>query len=262
MNELPGHERIGEAINQAKAAGRVALVPFITAGYPDKDHFIETLVALSAGSEVVEIGVPFSDPLADGVTIQRASRLAIEAGVSLRWIIAQLTEARQAGTNFAPLVLMSYMNPLFIYGFSKLARDAAAAGVCGFIVPDLPLEEGGDFRAALEAEGLGQIQLVVPTTSPDRVGALCRASRGFLYAVTVSGITGGGTRIPAEVTEYLDAVRGQSPVPVCAGFGIREATQVKAIGAHADGVIVGSALVEHLEAGLDPAEFLRQLRPD
>ena len=262
MNGEVPHERISAAIAGAKAAGRVGLVPFVTAGYPRKDDFIDTLSGLSSTSEVVEIGVPFSDPLADGVTIQRASQLAIEAGVSLRWIIAQLTAARQAGTEFAPLVLMSYMNPLFIYGYAELARDAAAAGVCGFIVPDLPLEEGGDFRAALEAEGLGQIQLVTPTTPAERIGELARASRGFLYAVTVSGITGGGIRIPPEVTDYLDTVSAQSPVPVCAGFGIREAAQVASIGRHADGVIVGSALVEHLEAGHDPAQFLRDLRPD
>jgi tryptophan synthase alpha chain len=262
MNDTPAHARISAAIRDAREAGRVALVPFITAGYPEKTRFIETLDALSARGDVIEIGVPFSDPLADGVTIQRSSRIAIESGVSLHWIIDELTAARAAGKKLAPLVLMSYMNPLFIYGFDELASDAAAAGVCGFIVPDLPLEEGAEFRAALEPQGLGQIQLVTPTTPAGRVEMLCDASRGFLYAVTVSGITGGGIEIPPAVTDYLDGLQPQSAVPVCAGFGIREAAQVESIGRHADGVIVGSALVEHLEAGRDPDEFLQALQPD
>lgn len=260
MSELP-HERIGAAISAATAAGRVGLVPFITAGYPHKDRFIDTLEALSAVADVVELGVPFSDPMADGVTIQRASHAAIEAGVSLHWIIDQLTAARNAGKRFAPLVLMSYLNPLFIYGYEQLAKDAAEAGVCGFIVPDLPLEEGGEFRAALEQAGLGQVQLITPTTTDARMAELCQASKGFIYAVTVTGITGGGTVIPPEVTGYLDRVTAVADIPVCAGFGIRKAAQVESIGRHSDGVIVGSALVEQLEAGQDPAAFLQGLRP-
>lgn len=260
MNELP-HARISAAIEAANQARRVGLVPFITAGYPQKDRFIDTLDALSAVAEVIEIGVPFSDPMADGVTIQRSSHAAIEAGVSLHWIIDQLTAARRAGKVFAPLILMSYLNPLFIYGFRQLAQDAADAGVCGFIVPDLPLEEGAEFRDALAHAGLGQVQLITPTTTDERMAELCQASKGFVYAVTVTGITGGGTVIPPEVTGYLDRVSAVAEIPVCAGFGIREAAQVESIGRHADGVIVGSALVEHLEAGHDPAAFLQGLRP-
>lgn len=261
MSDVQPHERISVALSTARAADRVGLVPFITAGYPDKARFIDTLELLSTCSEVVEIGVPFSDPLADGVTIQRASRKAIEAGVSLAWIIDQLDAARSAGKRFAPLVLMSYMNPLYIYGFDRLSRDAAAAGVCGFIVPDLPLEEGGEFRAALAANGLGQVQLITPTTPADRVSDLCQASRGFIYAVTVSGITGGAQGIPADVSDYLDRVKAQAAdTPVCAGFGVREPAQVASLGRHADGVIVGSALVEQLEAGHDPQTFLKKLR--
>lgn len=260
MSVLP-HARIGAAISAAKAGGRVGLVPFITAGYPHKEQFIDTLVALSSVADVVEIGVPFSDPMADGVTIQRSSHAAIEAGVSLHWIIDQLTGARRAGKTFAPLILMSYLNPLFIYGYQQLARDAAEAGVCGFIVPDLPLEEGGEFRDALEQAGLGQVQLITPTTTDERMAELCQASKGFIYAVTVTGITGGDTVIPPEVTGYLDRVTSVADIPVCAGFGIREAGQVESIGRHADGVIVGSALVEQLEAGHDPKVFLQGLRP-
>lgn len=251
------HTRIAAAIHGAVSAGRVGLVPFITAGYPQKNRFIETLRAVAAEGDVVEIGVPFSDPMADGVTIQRSSRAAIEAGVSLHWIIDELTAAGEVG---APLVLMSYLNPLLAYGYKQLAADAKRAGVCGFIVPDLPLEEGDELRAALDAHGLALIQLVTPATPPERMRRLCAASKGFIYAVTIKGITGGGQQMPPEVGAYLDRVKTLAgDVPVCAGFGVRAAEQVRSLGGHADGVIVGSALVEQLEAGADPGEFLRSL---
>ncbi len=260
MNRLPAHAQISAAIRGAREQGRPALLPFITAGYPQPGAFIELLAAVSAAGEVVEVGVPFSDPMADGVTIQRASRAAIAAGVSLRWILEQLRAARAGGRAFAPLVLMSYLNPLYRYGYARLASDAAAAGVGGFIVPDLPLEEGGEFRAALAAEGLGQVQLVTPTTDQRRLAEICAASRGFVYAVTTTGVTGGGKALPAALAAYLERVRSVSPLPVCAGFGIRDAAQVRLVGEHADGAIVGSALVEQLEAGGDPAAFLQGLR--
>ncbi len=258
MSEQP-HRRISNAIDAATSAGRVALVPFITAGYPERDRFIDTLRAVSGPGDVIEVGVPFSDPMADGVTIQRSSHAAIEAGVSLHWIIEQLTAAGDTG---APIVLMSYLNPLLAYGYEQLAADAVGAGVCGFIVPDLPLEEGTDLRAALDAQGLALIQLVTPATPDTRMRALCDASRGFVYAVTIKGITGGGQQMPPEVTGYLDRVKSMASIPVCAGFGVREAAQVASLGQHADGVIVGSALVEQLEAGEDPAVFLRGLVAD
>ncbi len=252
------HERISQAIYHATQAGRVALVPFITAGYPSKADFIGGLQQLASEGDVIELGVPFSDPMADGVTIQRSSHAAIQAGVSLRWILAELTAA---GEIAAPLVLMSYLNPLLVYGYEELASDALRAGVCGFIVPDLPLEEGQELRAALDAKGLALIQLVTPATPAERMQRLCDASKGFVYAVTITGITGGAQAMPSEVTAYLDRVKqAAGDVPVCAGFGVREAAQVESLGAHADGVIVGSALVEQLEAGEDGLAFLRGLR--
>lgn len=257
MSEFAPHERISDAITTARARGQVGLVPFITAGYPQKDRFIETLRSVASVSEVVEIGVPFSDPLADGVTIQRASRDAIEHGVSLRWILAELAATEPIGT---PLVLMSYLNPLYVYGYERLASDASKAGVCGFIVPDLPLDEAAELCDPLDAVGLGMIQLVTPTTPIERMQRLCAASRGFIYAVTMTGITGGAHGLPAGVPDYLDRVRAVANIPVCAGFGVREASQVKLLEQHADGVIVGSALVEQLEQGKDPRPFLRALR--
>ncbi len=250
-------ERITAAIRAANDRGDTALVPYITAGYPEKDGFIATLKAIATEGDVVEVGVPFSDPMADGVTIQRASHAAIAAGVSLRWILAELA----ANAPFdAPLVLMSYLNPLLNHGYERLATDALAAGVCGFIVPDLPLEESAELRAALDEKGLALIQLVTPVTPPERLQALCAASRGFVYAVTVTGITGSGRELPAEATTYLDRVRAASPLPVCAGFGVRRPEQVRWLAPHVQGVIVGSALVEALEQGSDPVAFLRTLR--
>lgn len=257
MAGLLPHEKISAAINEGRASGRVGLVPFITAGYPHKDRFIDTLREIASVADVVEIGVPFSDPMADGVTIQRASHDAIVHGVSLRWILAELTAAGPVG---APLVLMSYLNPLFVFGYEQLAATSARAGVCGFIVPDLPLDESDELRGPLDAEGLGLIQLVTPATPTERMQRLCSASRGFIYAVTMTGITGGASGLPPEVPEYLDRVKAQATIPVCAGFGVREAGQVRMLQEHADGVIVGSALVEQLEQGKDPQTFLRGLR--
>ncbi len=257
MTEQLPREKITAALVSANRRGQVALVPFITAGYPRKDEFVDTLKAVAKEGDVVEVGVPFSDPMADGVTIQRSSHAAIAAGVSLHWIIDQLQKAGDIG---APVVLMSYLNPLLAFGLDELARQAVAAGVCGFIVPDLPWEESEEFRAALDRQGLALVQLVTPATPDDRLELLCKGSQGFVYAVTVTGITGGEAALPEQVTTYLDQVKSHTDLPVCAGFGVRRADQVASLGQHANGVIIGSALVERLEAGDDPNEFLVSLR--
>jgi tryptophan synthase alpha chain len=251
------HERITASIRAAAARGELAIVPYITAGYPDKARFIDTLKEVASVAQVVEVGVPFSDPMADGVTIQRASHEAIANGVTLRWILEQLA---RAGELRAPVVLMSYLNPLLAFGFERLAAAALASHVSGFIVPDLPLEESGPLESALQPAGLALVHLVTPATPEARAKKLCDASRGFVYAVTIRGITGGAIGLPAEVTGYLDRVRSQSSLPVCAGFGVRTAEQVRQLTGHADGVVVGSALVEQLEAGGSPVEFLQSLR--
>ena len=256
---MQAHEKIGAALTAANDAGRPALVPFITAGYPEPADFISTLKAIAETGDVVELGIPFSDPMADGMTIQRSSFEALQKGVSLKWIFDQLDSAQ--GEIDAPLVMMSYLNPLLAFGYDELAERALAAGVCAFIVPDLPFEESAELREALEAKGLGLIQLVTPATPDDRLQTLCDVSRGFVYAVTITGITGGETGLPADLADYLDKVSGMSSIPVCAGFGIREAKDVAAVGKHAAGAIVGSALVEVLERGDDPQPFLNSLRP-
>ena len=250
-------ERISQAIRAAAAGGEPALVAYLTAGYPQRERFREHVRALAAGAEVVEIGVPFTDPMADGVTIQRASLAALAQGVSLEWILAELEQIRGVSV---PLLLMSYLNPLLAYGLERLAQRAARAGVAGFIVPDLPLEESSELRAALDAQQLALVQMVTPVTEAARLRQLCAGSQGFVYAVTMTGTTGKHVAVPDEVISYLDRVRGSSPLPVCAGFGIRSREQVERLRGHVDGVVIGSALVEVLERGEDPTAWLRQLR--
>ena len=254
---MTAHERVSTAIRAATSDGRTALVPFITAGYPEPGDFISTLKAVAAVGDVVEIGIPFSDPMADGMTIQRSSFEALQKGVSLAWILDELEKAGDIGT---PLVMMSYLNPLLAFGYDKLAERALETGVCGFIVPDLPFEESDEIREALEAKGLGLIQLVTPATPDERLKTLCDASRGFVYAVTITGITGGDTGLPSDLAEYLDKVSSVTDLPVCAGFGIRASADVASVGRHASGAIVGSALVEVLERNEDPTTFLQSLR--
>ncbi len=248
---------IAAAIRQATGAGRPALVAFLTAGFPDKGQFAKDLAAVAQAADIVEIGVPFSDPMADGMTIQRSSRGALAQGVNLRWILAELSGLVVRPQ--APLLLMSYLNPLLAYGMDSLALDAAAAGVSGFIIPDLPYEESREICAALEQRGLALIQMVTPVTPTERLLMLCREARGFVYAVTATGTTGKQVEVPDAVLDYLDRVRAASAVPVCAGFGIRNAAQVARLAGHTDGVVVGSALVEVLERREDPAAFLASL---
>jgi len=249
-------EKISAAIRQAP--GGTAIVAFVTAGFPSRDSFRQHLAEVGNEADVVEIGVPFTDPMADGMTIQRSSREALRQGFTLRWLLDELTAMTRPK---APLLLMSYLNPLLAFGLTELAARAARAGVCGFIVPDLPFDESEDFRAALAPHGVALIQMVTPVTTPERRARLCAATQGFVYAVTMTGVTGRTASVPAEVQSYLDAVRADSKLPVCAGFGIRSQAQVEQLRAHVAGVIVGSALVEVMENGQDAAQFLRSLRP-
>jgi tryptophan synthase alpha chain len=283
-------DAIGRAINAAVASGRPALVGFLTAGFPSRRQFQENLIAVRSACDVVEIGVPFSDPMADGTTIQRASFAALADGVTLPWILEQIGEvsrrerdlvpgeaasgpasSRPSGIPSAaaaggppsgppPILLMSYLNPLLRFGLDRLPQAAAAAGVAGFIVPDLPYEESDDLKAALDREGLALIQMVTPVTPAERLAMLCKAAQGFVYAVTMTGTTGKSAAVPDEVLDYMDRVKRASTIPVCAGFGIRSHAQVARFASHVDGVVVGSALIETLERGEDVRAFLGSLR--
>jgi len=184
--------------------------------------------------------------------------VALAQGVSLRWILEELT--RMNPKPRTPLLLMSYLNPLLAYGLESLPKAAAEAGVSGFIVPDLPFEESADIKNSLEAYGIALVQFVTPVTPLDRMKRLCEAGRGFMYGVTMTGTTGKNVAVPQEVLDYFSRVKNVSAIPVCAGFGIRSRDQVVRMAPHVDGVIVGSALVEVIERGEDPAAFLRGLR--
>ncbi|MDP2470625.1 MAG: tryptophan synthase subunit alpha [Candidatus Palauibacterales bacterium] len=270
VNSGDGERRIGEAIARAKAERRPAIAAFLTAGFPTRERFASLLSAAAAEADLVEVGVPFSDPMADGLTIQRSSRVALENGTTLPWILETIGEATRAGagagsdtppgpTRRSPVLLMSYLNPILAHGFGAFASDGAGAGIAGLIVPDLPLEESHRLRAVLAGSGIALVQLVTPATPPGRLERVCEASRGFVYAVTMKGTT--GARVDAAAAaEYLARVRRVSPVPVLAGFGVRSATDVAGLAGFADGVIVGSALVEAIERGVDPGMFVRELR--
>ena len=250
-------ERITRSVRAAAARGTPALVAYLTAGFPQRERFRAHVEALAGAADVIEVGVPFTDPMADGVTIQRASLAALAQGTSLAWILEELAALRGIR---APLLLMSYLNPLLAFGIDPLAESAARAGVCGFIVPDLPLDESAELRAAFEERQLALVQMVTPVTGARRLAEICEGSHGFVYAVTMTGTTGKNVAVPDEVLDYLDRVRACSPLPVCAGFGIRGREQVERLRGHVDGVVVGSALVELLERGEDAAAWLRGLR--
>jgi tryptophan synthase alpha chain len=255
---MRARDTISAAIEGAGAAGRPALVGFLTAGFPTRRHFRENLAAVAAACDVVEIGVPFSDPMADGSTIQRASFIALAEGVTLPWILQELGAVPPP--HKAPVLLMSYLNPLLSFGLDRLPRAAAEAGVAGFIVPDLPYEESDELKRALDACGLALVQMVTPVTPPSRLAMLCRAAQGFVYAVTMTGTTGKSAEVPDEVLDYMDRVKRCSTVPVCAGFGIRSREQISRFAPHVDGVVIGSALVEALERGDDVQAFFGSLR--
>ncbi|TAK52664.1 MAG: tryptophan synthase subunit alpha [Gammaproteobacteria bacterium] len=250
-------ESIAAAI-RAPGGGQPALVAFLVAGYPDPARFMDQLAVVSEVADVVEIGVPHSDPFLDGPTIRGASQQALAAGITLERILRQLAEL--PAPRLPPLVLMSYRAPVLAFGADRLPAALRGAGVAGLLVPDLSWEDGSELRLALEAEGLAMVQLVTPALAAARLVQRVGAARGFVYAATGSGVTGGERRVDQELLSWLDRVRALTDLPVCAGFGIRDAAQVAALAGHVDGVVVGSALVETIGRGGNAAAFLRCLR--
>lgn len=247
-----------EAVEEAHAQGRRAVIPFITAGFPDKDSFWTHLERLdAAGADIVEIGVPFSDPVADGPVIEQASRDVLSHGVSLKWILDGL-KARK-GRFSTRLALMGYVNPFYQYGLEKLARDAAEAGVSGFIIPDMPLEESGMFRKAFDPWGLTLVTLVAPNTSTERMREYRPYTSGFVYVVSMLGTTGGKAALTQSVTETMRRARSVFDVPLALGFGLQTPDQLDALpeDARPDAAVLGSALLRHIAAGKDAGEFLK-----
>lgn len=226
-----------------------ALIPYVTAGFPSVAA-TETFLrgCASAGASAVELGIPFSDPIADGVTIQAASAKALKNGMTL---LRALEVARRGRGESAPLILMSYLNPILRMGLAPFLARARRAGVKGLILPDVSLEESAEIRAACDRAAVALIQLVSPASPPERIRRICRASRGFVYAVSVTGTTGARKRLPEELPEFLRRVKACSRLPVCVGFGISRPRQARALlqSRRCDGVIVGSALLSRMERG-------------
>jgi tryptophan synthase alpha chain len=251
-------ERVGAAAITAAIEGSEgpALCAYVTAGFPSPAAFPDVLRSVAAAADLVEIGVPFTDPMADGLTIQTSNRVALRAGVTLEWVF-ELLEASILET---PTLLMGYYNPFLAHGLADLGASLIRSGVSGLIVPDLPFEESGPIRQVLDPQGLALVQMVAPTTPPDRLRWLAAAGTGFVYAVTTTGVTGRRVDLESDDLEYLGRVKRAATLPVLAGFGIRSRRQVEAVAGVVDGVIVGSALIEVIERGEDPGAFLEALR--
>lgn len=234
-----------DAWSSLRRPGHPALIPYLTAGHPDAVGSLAALEAADTLADVVEVGVPFSDPIADGPVIQRASFRALERGMTLAGTLDLISRARLT----KPVVLFSYLNPVLRYGVPALLRDATALGVAGLLLTDLPLGADPEIEAALEASPLDLIRLVAPTTSDLRLARMAVESRGFLYLIARLGVTGRSDRLPQDLAESVVRVRRASPLPIAVGFGISSPAQVRAVGDLADGVVVGSALVEALDQG-------------
>lgn len=239
-------QRIPGCFEAAKKAGRKVLIPFITAGDPDPDWTVAVMHTLvDAGAGLLELGVPFSDPMADGPVIQSASERAIEKNVSLSSVLKMVEVFRQTDTN-TPVLLMGYMNPVERYGRTRFPADAMAAGVDGLLLVDCPPEERDDLGIAMDEAGLDGICLVAPTTTRERVKDIADVASGFIYYVSLKGITGAGQLDSPELSQPVQQIREFSDLPVAVGFGIKNAEMAKSVAAHADAVVIGSALVESL----------------
>lgn len=253
------HERIGDAIRRANASGKTALVPFITAGYPKAGTFIETLRAIAAVGDVVEIGVPFSDPMADGPVIQRASERALRHNITLEQVLGMVREFRTSDPQ-TPVILMGYLNPIEVMGYERFARAAASAGVDGVLTVDMPPEESGELNQALRTHGLDGIYLLAPTSSDDRIRRIAESASGFIYYVSLRGVTGAANLDLAEVSGKLRAIRAHTTLPVGVGFGIGTPEAAAAVAAFADAVIVGSAIVRRIEESAgQPDKILEEI---
>jgi len=240
--------RITAKFEALKAAGRKALIPYVTAGDPNPNVTVPLMHDMvAAGADIIELGVPFSDPMADGPVIQKASERALVHHTSLRDVIGMVKEFRSID-NETPVVLMGYLNPIEIMGYENFAREAAGAGVDGVLTVDLPPEEGEVAIQAFAANGLDPIFLIAPTTTAARMQKVCDAARGFVYYVSLKGVTGAATLDTAAVAAKVTQIRRGTGMPVGVGFGIKDAETAAAVGAVADAVVVGSALVNQVEA--------------
>lgn len=248
--------RIDQRFAELKSQGRRALIPYITAGDPSPEHTVGFMHALvEAGADVIELGVPFSDPMADGPVIQKACERALKHGVRLSHLFEMVREFRQTDTT-TPVVLMGYLNPMERIGLAAFAEQAAAAGVDGVLAVDMPPEEAEELGPLLKSHGLASIFLVAPTTSEERAATICAHGEGYLYYVSLKGVTGSAILNAADVAEHLAPLRRMTELPLCVGFGIRDGASAAEVGKVADGVIVGSALVSRIAANAETPEAI------
>ena len=242
-------KRLDNAFQRMRGAKRTGLMPYVTVGFPTS---VEDTLAIvpaieAAGATVVELGVPYSDPLGDGPTIQAASYRAVQAGVDARACIEVVVRLREAGVKL-PLIFMGYYNPILSYGIDAYARDCADAGVDGMIVLDLPPEESGPMRDALERRELALISLLAPTSTDERIELGTRGSAGFVYCVSRTGVTGARSEMPEDLPEFVGRVRAHTDLPIAVGFGVSERRHVETIGKYADAAAVGSALIDVIDS--------------
>lgn len=244
--------RIKHCFDRLKKEGRKALIPYITAGDPQKDYTVRLMLEMAtAGADVIELGVPFSDPCADGPVIQAAHQRGVSQGVTLSDVLAMVSEFRKSD-NVTPIVLMTYLNPVEIMGYDVFAKVAAAVGVDGLLVVDSPPEHSVELLKALECYALDAIYLLAPTTPDPRVRLICEAASGYVYYVSLKGVTGAATLNVDEVRDRVMHIKTLTALPVCVGFGIRDADTAAALSQVADGVIVGTVLVKMLVAQASP----------
>lgn len=242
-------QRLRDTFARAKAEGRTLFLPYVTAGYPRRADSVDLLLAMEAGGgDILELGMPFTDPLADGATIQHANQVALQQEVHLDDCLAMVAEARSKGLQ-APVLLMGYYNPVLAMGEARVAKLAREAGIDGFIIVDLPPEEAGGFLAECRANDLSFVPLVAPTTSSERIKKLADVADGFLYCVSVTGTTGTRTELPAELGDFIERVRAVTALPLAVGFGISTRQHVEQVGGVADAAVVGSAIIAAIDAG-------------
>ena len=257
--------RLEQTFRRLRAQGETGLIPFLTVGFPDLDTTLELVPALAeAGAHIIELGVPFSDPLADGATIQKASFHALRQGITLRRCLEVCATLRERGVE-VPLVLMGYYNPVLTMGLEAFAQQARESGLDGIIVVDLPPDESGPLREACQPRGIDTICLLAPTSTDERIAKACAVASGFVYCITLTGVTGARDRVSPAVTQLVQRVRVHTDLPVAVGFGISRREHIEAVGRYADAAVVGSALVDVIEAAprgetvAKAAEFIADL---
>jgi len=261
---MQGIQHIQSQFELVKSEGRSALMPYFTLGYPDQEQSLEILVQISrSGADLIELGVPFSDPLADGPTIQHSTQVALQQGTNLALCLKMTAELRERGVD-QPLILMGYYNPILAYGIDRFVGAAARAGADGFIVPDLPPEEAGDLQTACQKHKLALIYLLAPTSTPERITLMAARASGFIYLVSLTGVTGARKGLSTGLQAFIDRVRSATDLPLAVGFGISTPDQASQVAGQADGVIVGSALINAVEESDNPVEtagtFVARLR--